>query len=253
MSCEVKPGFPNEQGYYRDILGDDLWRRAEPLVWSTSRLKGPPYFKGPKRILDLALALPSSPFALFIASLAGAAVLLGDRRLPLVIDVGNRRYSNGLYIPSIWKVRTMVPNAQQIEGVVLNGRTIPKMKRDGDDPRITAVGRWLRWLNIDEVPQVLNVLRAKDMSLVGPRNHGVSEIENILSKADREPFKTMIDLMMNDLKPGITGPTVVLGRHLVDLDNSVWLGAIYGLNANFIGDLKMIAYTFPVALFNRGR
>ena len=137
-----------------------------------------------KRALDIVLSL----VALLLLSLpmlgvALAIWLTGGR--PIFF----RQMRNGLDGRpfSILKFRTM--------RVMDNGADIPQAKRD--DQRVTAVGRFLRKLNLDELPQLLNVLRG-DMSLVGPRPHAVahnneyaSRIENYLSR--------------HRIKPGMTG------------------------------------------------
>ncbi len=89
----------------------------------------------------------------------------------------------------------------------------------GDDPRITPVGRWLRRTKVDELPQLLNVLRG-DMSLVGPRPEDARYVETY-SDADREVLSA---------RPGVTGPASVAFRHeeqlLADADD---LDAAYAL------------------------
>ena len=92
----------------------------------------------------------------------------------------------------IWKFRTMVPNAERV-GLQLTA---------GSDPRVTRVGRWLRRLKIDELPQLLNVL-AGDMNLVGPR----PEVPRYVAQY------TAAQQAVLDFVPGITDPGSLVFRH----------------------------------------
>lgn len=89
---------------------------------------------------------------------------------------------------SIIKFRTMIPDAEESSGA---------MWAEKDDPRITSIGRWLRKLHLDELPQLINVLRG-EMSIIGPRPER-EEIVRLLSK--KIPFYRA----RHFIRPGITG------------------------------------------------
>lgn len=109
------------------------------------------------------------------------------------------------------------------------------------DPRITPVGRWLRRTSLDELPQLLNIIRG-DMSLVGPRPPIAYEIENY------QPWH------MERLKavPGLTGLWQISGRSSVSFDEMVRLDIRYINEWSFRRDLAIIAKTVPVVFRGTG-
>ncbi|WP_062527396.1 sugar transferase [Demequina rhizosphaerae] len=114
-----------------------------------------------------------------------------------------------------------------------------KMK---DDPRVTSVGRVLRRFSIDEVPQLINVLKG-DMALVGPRPPLQSEVEQW---EDARVARRQL------VKPGITGLWQVSGRSDLSWDESVRLDLYYTENWSLAGDLIILLRTVGAVLFGRG-
>lgn len=123
--------------------------------------------------------------------------------------------------------------------VMEDGTTIIQAARD--DPRVTRIGRWLRRLSVDELPQLINVLRG-DMSLVGPRPHALAHDEQYSQLIARYAFR-------HHMKPGITGwaqvhglrgetPNVDIMQRRVELD--LW----YVSNWSFLLDLRILLWTF---------
>nr|MBA3806641.1 sugar transferase [Acidobacteriota bacterium] len=105
------------------------------------------------------------------------------------------------------------------------------------DSRVTRVGRWLRRLSLDELPQLFNVLRG-DMSVVGPRPPIPYEVEAY----DLWHRKRL------DMKPGLTGLWQVSGRNRLPFDEMVRLDLYYIENWSLLLDLKIILRTLPVML-----
>ena len=110
-----------------------------------------------------------------------------------------------------------------------------------NDPRITFVGRFLRTWSIDELPQLLNVLRG-DMSIVGPRPIVRSEIEKYA-----EYFA-----LYASVRPGITGLWQVSGRSGTSYDERVLLDKKYVENQSILADIRIIALTIPAVFAARG-
>jgi exopolysaccharide biosynthesis polyprenyl glycosylphosphotransferase len=104
-----------------------------------------------------------------------------------------------------------------------------------DDPRVTRVGHFLRRYSLDELPQLFNVLIG-EMSLVGPRPLPL----------DEDSFVTEWARHRLDLKPGITGPWQVLGRHEIPFEEMVELDYRYVTNWSLGRDLKLTLQTIPV-------
>ncbi|HEX3161614.1 MAG TPA: sugar transferase [Pseudolabrys sp.] len=110
-----------------------------------------------------------------------------------------------------------------------------------DDPRVTRVGGWLRRTSLDELPQLLNVLRG-EMSIVGPRPAIPYELEHFLDWHHKRHI----------VKPGITGICQVRGRGRVCPEVMLEMDVEYAMNWTLWTDLKLIALTFPAVLRGRG-
>ena len=111
-----------------------------------------------------------------------------------------------------------------------------------DDPRVTPFGRFLRRTSLDELPQFWNVLRG-DMSLVGPRPIVKKELDTYYRTAATEYVR---------VKPGITGPWQVSGRHEMSYEERVALDSAYARGWTNSGDLKIVLKTVVVVLQRRG-
>lgn len=129
----------------------------------------------------------------------------------------------------------------KFRGMVNNALEIGPELTQKNDPRITRVGKILRRTSIDEIPQLINVLKG-DMSLIGPR----PEITSITSKFDKEQKEVF------NYKPGITGYSQINGRQLLSPDKRVKMEVEYYRKANFWSDLLIAALTFKVILSNEG-
>jgi exopolysaccharide biosynthesis polyprenyl glycosylphosphotransferase len=110
-----------------------------------------------------------------------------------------------------------------------------------NDPRTTRVGRWLRRTSLDELPQLVNVLKG-DMSLVGPRPEQV-EVAALYRPEHR--FRL-------SLRPGMTGPMQVFGRGNLSFDERLSLEREYIENLSLGRDLRIIAMTIPAVILGRG-
>ncbi len=142
----------------------------------------------------------------------------------------------------MFKFRSMILEADQLKDDLLDqnetGGVIFKMKHD---PRITTVGRLIRKLSIDELPQLFNVLRG-DMSLVGPRPHPPKEVE----------LYTLTDRRRLDATPGLTCFWQVSGRSDINFETQVRLDVQYIESQSLFGDLKLLLKTIPAVLNWKG-
>jgi exopolysaccharide biosynthesis polyprenyl glycosylphosphotransferase len=155
-----------------------------------------------------------------------------------------RRGANGSTF-RIYKFRTMFSDAEdrKAEVVHLNMHRSrdPRMTKIPDDPRVTTVGRYLRRFSIDELPQLINVLKG-EMSLVGPRPL-ILEEDAFVQEWARKRL---------DIKPGITGLWQVLGRSDIPFDEMTKLDYVYVTNWSLREDLRLIFLTVP-SLFRTRR
>jgi lipopolysaccharide/colanic/teichoic acid biosynthesis glycosyltransferase len=175
-----------------------------------------------------------SPFLLVVA-----VAIQADTRGPIFfrqarIGLGGREFR-------IFKFRTMVPDAEVHKQAVahLNKHAAGdrRMFKITNDPRATRVGSFLRRTSIDELPQLLNVLRG-DMSLVGPRPLIPSEDAHV-ENWGRERLS---------LRPGMTGLWQVLGRSEIAFDEMVRLDYLYVTNWSIWQDLRLMCVTVPAVM-----
>ncbi|MFO0600860.1 MAG: sugar transferase [Myxococcaceae bacterium] len=140
------------------------------------------------------------------------------------------------------KFRTMVENAEELKAKLaaqneMDGPVF-KMKKD---PRITPIGRVLRKFSIDELPQLINVLRG-DMSVVGPRPPVPNEV------AKYEPWQRR----RLSVRPGLTCIWQVSGRNEISFEQWMYMDLQYIDTWTFSKDIGLILKTFPVVLTGRG-
>jgi lipopolysaccharide/colanic/teichoic acid biosynthesis glycosyltransferase len=109
------------------------------------------------------------------------------------------------------------------------------------DPRITAFGRWLRVTSVDELPQLINVLRG-EMSIVGPR---------MITAKELEKYGKLADLLLT-VRPGITGYWQVKGRQRTSYKERVQMDEYYITHWSLTFDLKILVKTVPAVLLRRG-
>ena len=140
------------------------------------------------------------------------------------------------------KFRTMVDGAEaQKFALAARNEAGGGLFKIKDDPRVTRVGRRLRQISLDELPQLLNVLRG-DMALVGPRPLVLDE-DSMIEGWQRARL---------ELPPGMTGPWQVFGSARIPLDEMVKIDYLYGANWSLWLDMKTLLRTVPFVLGRRG-
>lgn len=193
-----------------------------------------------KRILDIC------------GGIAGCLVLL-----PLYFYVRRKNHQSGDYDPvffkqkrigkngkefTIYKFRTMVPNAEKILDELMEKdpairEEYTKNKKLKNDPRITKAGHFLRKTSLDEFPQFINVLKG-DMSLIGPRPYLPRE---------KEDMGIYYDIIIQ-MKPGLTGMWQTHGRSDVDFEDRLALDEYYYRNYNLWLDVTLLVKTVRTML-----
>jgi lipopolysaccharide/colanic/teichoic acid biosynthesis glycosyltransferase len=160
------------------------------------------------------------------------------------------RVGKGGKLFEFYKFRTMKVVDNNDDDIIRKINMINFIKTQGlegtnnkviNNDRVTKVGRFLRKTSLDELPQLINVLKG-NMSLVGPRPCVIYEFENY------EPWhKKRLAVL-----PGCTGYWQVWGRGKVSFTESVIMDIFYSNNITFWGDIKIILGTIPVMLFGIG-
>jgi exopolysaccharide biosynthesis polyprenyl glycosylphosphotransferase len=192
-----------------------------------------------KRFVDLlgaaALLLLTAP-ALALAAIWIRCDSAGPVFYPAMrVGIKGRRFR-------CYKLRTMVEEADTQKDILrkTNERNGPFFKME-NDPRVTHCGRWLRKFSIDELPQLLNVLRG-EMSLVGPRPHPVDDFERY----------TVEHLRRLDVKPGVTGLWQVTARRDPSFETNMILDLEYIENWSLRLDLTILLKTIPAVFRAEG-
>lgn len=184
-----------------------------------------------KRLFDLLIVILAIPIwvpslillALFVRLTAGPNVLFRQER----VGQWNHPFT-------ILKFRTMVPDAERLSGPQLS--TL-------NDPRVINKLRWMRATRMDELPQIINVLRG-EMSLVGPRPERpelITDINQVVDGYDRR----------HETKPGITGLAQVEGRYNSDAEHKLGYDVQYLVNWSIFLDFQVLLKTLWIVLARR--
>jgi lipopolysaccharide/colanic/teichoic acid biosynthesis glycosyltransferase len=202
--------------------------------------------KGIKRLTDIAIAFVLVVLLSPLFALIAVAVRLDSPGRALFRQ--SRSLSPRGRVVRIFKFRSMAMGVDDMQDAsvdgVTNGDLLYKVK---DDPRITRVGKIIRKLSLDEIPQVLNVLRA-EMSMVGPRPLPVGDYRRI-------PANGLLNLLCelrSQAVPGVTGLWQVSGRSRLSFTNMLVLDLYYIEHQTPTFDLEIILKTIPAVVFGRG-
>jgi lipopolysaccharide/colanic/teichoic acid biosynthesis glycosyltransferase len=141
----------------------------------------------------------------------------------------------------MWKFRTMVDGADQMRAALTANLRDDEWLDLAHDPRVTPLGRVLRRWSLDELPQLVNVLRG-EMSLVGPRPLPLDEQARIPAWASARAA----------VRPGVTGAWQVAGRELIGFIDMLRLDCEYVREGSLWRDLKILARTLPAVIDGRG-
>jgi exopolysaccharide biosynthesis polyprenyl glycosylphosphotransferase len=213
---------------------------CRPVALVAPPARRPALARAAKRGTDVAGA--GIGLIVFAPLLAGLAVLIKATSRGPALYRQTRVGRHGRPI-TVYKLRTMLDGAHAIRGHLIAFNDVPdgplfKLK---DDPRVTAVGRVLRRLSLDELPQLWNVLTGS-MSLVGPRPALPEEV----ARYEPRVYGRLL------VKPGITGLWQVSGRSTLSWDESVRLDLYYVRNWSFALDAKILLRTVAAVLSGRG-
>ena len=212
-----------------------------PLPYTVSAQRGGLYRAFFKRVVDVALVVAAAPFVAPVLLILALAIYAKDGKSPFFVQ--ERIGLNGKRF-KMWKFRTMVPNAEAMLQRYLDSDDAVREEWETKqklafDPRITAIGKFLRKSSADELPQLLNVLKG-DMSLVGPRpmlpeqqalypGHGYYR-----------------------LRPGMTGSWQITERNESSFADRAGYDDTYEQDLSFAVDAHIVAKTVGVVLRGTG-
>jgi len=215
----------------------------EQGLYGSATSSSPAWHHVGKRVLDVMVA---GTALLFLAPLLLllSAIIMVDGGSPVF---GHERVGRNGRSFRCLKFRSMVPNAGEVLAKLLKEdpeaahlwATTRKLPRD---PRVTAIGRFLRATSLDELPQLINVLRG-EMSLVGPRPVVQEELTEHYGVAAASYLS---------VRPGITGLWQISGRSDTTYAERVALDCRYVREFSFWSDLRILWRTIPAVLAGRG-
>ena len=193
-----------------------------------------------KNILDKVIALVLIIPAGIMCILLGIFIKLDSKGK--ILFKHKRVGKNGRTI-YVYKLRTMVENAEKLKEQFTEEqkREFSKNYKLKTDPRITRIGRILRRLSLDELPQLLNVLKG-DLSIVGPRP---------VTKDEVDLYGTKKESLLK-IKPGIVGAWTANGRSTTSYEERQNLELWYTENVTFCNDVKILCKTLLAVMKRKG-
>lgn len=196
-----------------------------------------------KRAMDLIIALPALIVSIPIIAVLCVLIYARDRKNPIF---SQERYGRHGRVFKCYKLRTMVPDAAERLETLLesDAQAAAEWERDHklrNDPRVTGFGRFLRKTSLDELPQLINVIKG-EMSIVGPRPIVHREIEKYGAW-----FAYYVQT-----RPGITGLWQVGGRNDISYGSRVALDTQYVREWSVLGDLVILLKTVPLIISRTG-
>lgn len=219
----------------------DFWVNLLPYQSASSRA----LYRILKRMIDLGLVILSAPAWLPLLGILAFLVYFQDRGPIFFVQ---ERTGEGGKRFKMYKFRTMVPNAEELlkelaaKGMAkldARGKLAEPLKLQRD-PRVTSIGRIMRKTSLDELPQLLNVVKG-DMSIVGPRPTSWSVDNYTLMQTERL-----------SVQPGITGLWQCYGRGDTDFNSWVQWDMLYIEKMSLTLDLKLIFRTIEQVMRRRG-
>ncbi|MGE5328036.1 MAG: sugar transferase [Deltaproteobacteria bacterium] len=209
------------------------------LIWSVKHKHTYYRYTFLKRLIDIAGAI-SGIVLLFPLFILISILIKLDSQGPIFFI--QKRCGKNEKLFNMYKFRSMCINAEdkleQLQHLNETEGVIFKIK---DDPRLTKVGKFIRKTSIDELPQLVNVLKG-EMSLVGPRPPLPNEVKQ---------YKSWQKLKLS-VKPGLTGLWQISGRSELGFDEMIKLDLEYIAKRSLVYDIWIILKTIPVVFQARG-
>lgn len=215
-------------GVYDAMICNPKMTRVKDVPVMTLNYQRPAYSRFCKRLLDIIFSA-----AALVVSAPLMAVAVGLVKLtssgPMLYRQSRVGYQGREFM--LLKLRTMIHDAERDTGPVL---------ASANDGRVTTVGRALRRLKIDELPQFYNVLRG-DMSVVGPRPERRCFVEQYNQSIPGYTAR-------HQVRPGITGPAQVYGGYTTDPEVKLKYDLMYVYGAAMLTDIKILVLTIPAMI-----
>lgn len=204
-----------------------------------------------KRVVDLILALIILIIFLPLSLIVTIVIKLSSKG-PILADVPERVGRFGKPF-KMYKFRSMIANAHYL---LRNNRDFKELYQEykkssfklKKDPRITSIGKFIRKHSIDEIPQLINVLKG-EMSIVGPRAYYPDELQD---QQKKYPHTKKLVKKVLSVRPGITGLWQISGRSKINFDRRIGIDALYVDNISLLKDVLIILKTPWIMISGKG-
>ncbi|WP_416434225.1 sugar transferase [Priestia megaterium] len=184
-----------------------------------------------KRFLDIVCALILLPIVLWLTIIVGFLIKLEDRGPIFYLA---KRIGKDGKIFDMYKFRSMKVGAKDIR--LEDGSTY----NSNDDERVTKIGKMIRKTSIDEIPQLLNILKG-DMTFIGPRPDSAMWLNNYTAE----------ERVILRVRPGITGYNQAINRNAVGTKEKIRNDIIYVENMSLFFDIKILLLTFQTVILSK--
>ena len=182
-----------------------------------------------KRVIDFSLSLLFLPLFCFVYIILAPFYLFWDKGPMFYSGMRLGRFGKPFPMHKFRSMKVNAPDVRLKDGSTYNG---------DDDPRVTKLGKFIRKTSLDEIPQILNVLKG-DLSLIGPRPDPLDWLDKY--KEDEKVFL--------NVRPGITGYNQAYFRNSADAQEKIDNDVYYAKNISFVLDVKIIFKTIKTVLF----
>jgi exopolysaccharide biosynthesis polyprenyl glycosylphosphotransferase len=224
--------------HVRDLAGITLYSMPRKKIEKTKRAV--------KRAFDIVAAILALVFISPIFVITSLAIYI-ESGMPILFKQRRAAIKGGKTF-NFYKFRSMVKNADAMkESLFEMNESDGALFKIKNDSRMTKVGKIIRKFSIDELPQLVNVIKG-EMSIVGPRPLPVEDLKKV--EETKDFWKSIKD--REKVKPGITGLWQISGRSNIGFREMIWLDLYYIENQSLLFDLEILFETVPVVLFGKG-
>jgi len=207
------------------IISSSLFKTGDIPTFRIANMELTPEECIVKRSIDLVLGIISAIVSLPVGLLLMVLIKLDGGPIFYMQE----RLTKGNKLFRIYKFRTMIPDAEKMSGPVL---------AEDKDPRITPLGRFMRAIRLDELPQLINIIKG-DMSLVGPRPERPFFSEQFEKEIPEYGFRLKV-------KAGLTGLAQVEGKYNTSVEDKLRYDLIYINNYSLLRDLVIMLQTIKI-------
>lgn len=233
-------------------IPEHLLHKIEPIFSKKSDQTGKDWWASPeKRKFDLDVAniiIHWTPYFPIVLATMGANYIFNGSPTLEKVPMHHPKYGSYNKV----KIRSMVPNAHELERELARKHGGLHNLRESHDPRITPFGKIIRKMSLDETTQIYwNVIKGES-AMVGPREFAISEYETeIYPNSSKEPYHEYLCNLNNGMRTAVTGLAPITDRHLAPI-HRVAVENYWGKHSTRYSDLNILARTLAIPIMFNG-